>query len=368
MANFIASERGLDVAAKKSSKKQTGGGAATKSLDEDAQSQAKFPRHSVERALRIPGVILDQNAGKPCTEAEAAKLLKVAPGGPLRVEIASGIRYGLLRRPERGKIEVTDLARQILRPQQPQDRIDGLRKAVCSAPVFADVYAHYRGENLPDTAFLHNALIDKFHVPKDDVPKFDSILRESLTTAELLIEHDGRARVLDVASGATSDDAGKRIKKLGKEANVSSDDTCFVMMPFAPPIGGYYTVIFEPAIRKAGLTPVRADDDLFGTGKIIDQVWRGITNSKVLVAELTNRNPNVFYELGLAHALGKPVVLISSNETDVPFDLRHIRVIYYDMKDPFWGAKLIDKIAENVISAIKNPEEAVFKKILSEES
>ena len=60
----------------------------------------------------------------------------------------------------------------------------------------------------------------------------------------------------------------------------------------------------------------------------------------MLVAELTSRNPNVLYELGLAHALKKPVVLISSNEHDIPFDVRHIRVIYYNMNDPFWGSKL----------------------------
>ena len=111
-------------------------------------------------------------------------------------------------------------------------------------------------------------------------------------------------------------------------------------------------------------TPIRADNDIFGTGKIMDQVWSGINNAKVLVAELTKRNPNVFYELGLAHALKKPVVLVSSNEEDVPFDLKHIRVIYYDVTDPFWGQKLVEKVAENIISAIKNPEEAIFQRAL----
>jgi hypothetical protein len=72
----------------------------------------------------------------------------------------------------------------------------------------------------------------------------------------------------------------------------------------------------------------------------------------------------VFYELGLAHALQKPVVLVSSNEQDVPFDLKHIRVIYYDVSDPFWGQKLIEKVAENIVSALKNPEEAVFNRAL----
>ena len=81
----------------------------------------------------------------------------------------------------------------------------------------------------------------------------------------------------------------------------------------------------------------------------------------MLLAELTDRNPNVFYELGIARALQKPVVLISSNESDVPFDLRHIRIIYYDVNDPFWGPKLIEKIAENLASALKNPEEAILR-------
>jgi nucleoside 2-deoxyribosyltransferase len=93
----------------------------------------------------------------------------------------------------------------------------------------------------------------------------------------------------------------------------------------------------------------------------MDQIWRGIHSADVLVAELTSKNPNVFYELGLAHALEKPVVLVSSNQEDVPFDLRHIRVILYDQTDPFWGQKLVDKLADNIQSALADPEDAIFR-------
>jgi len=55
-------------------------------------------------------------------------------------------------------------------------------------------------------------------------------------------------------------------------------------------------------------------------------------------------------------------VLISSNEGDVPFDLKHIRIIYYDVMDPFWGSKLLDKVAENILSAIEKPGEAMLQK------
>ena len=189
---------------------------------------------------------------------------------------------------------------------------------------------------------------------------------ESLEKANLLQKHGDKTRVLDVSEEIPRpEEKSNRIRKLGAEVAVRAGETCFVMQPFAPPHGNYYEKIFKPAIEKTGLQAVRADAEIFGTGKIIDQVWRGINAAKVLVAELTTRNANVFYELGLAHALNKPVVLISSNEPDVPFDLQHIRVIYYDVNDPFWGTKLIEKVAENILSALTNPEEATFKTTVS---
>ncbi|WGT34371.1 hypothetical protein [Pseudomonas atacamensis] len=325
---------------------------------------AKFPRHTIEKVLRIPRAIQEQNAGKTCSEREAAQFVGVGFGGPFRVEVSSALKYGLLERKGTGQIAITELARRIIRPQQTEDEVIGLREAAINAPDIGEVYQHYRGENLPDAQFFRNALIDKFNLPEDKASEFENIFLETMREARLLDEHNGKRRILDISNEPSKDASDDRLKKLGRQVSIKSTDTCFVMMPFANPIGSYYSTIYEPAIQKAGLTPIRADADIFGTGKIIDQIWQGINNSKILVAELTHRNPNVFYELGLAHALNKPVVLICSNESDVPFDLQHIRVIYYDVTDPFWGNKLIEKIAENILSAIRTPEEAVFKAAL----
>lgn len=323
-----------------------------------------YPRSSLEKALRIPRSILDQNAGQDCTEEESAKYVGVKFNkGPYGVEISTSIKYGLLERPEAGKLRLTQLARKILKPQESDDYISGARSAVLKAPVISEIYLHYRGENLPDMEFFDNALTEKFKIPPEKLSEFKSIFFDTLKMAELVTEHDGKYRLIDALededSGQTK--VNETFQKLEKTTKVKPEDTCFVMMPFSNPLGSYYEKIYKPAIEKAGLKPVRADDEIFGTGKIIDQIWTGIYSAKILIAELTTRNPNVFYELGLAHALKKPVVLVSSNEEDVPFDLNHIRVIYYDVTDPFWGPKLIDKIAENILSAIKNPEEATFK-------
>lgn len=321
-----------------------------------------YPKHSISKALRIPQAIIEQNAGKECTEVESAKFVGVGYGGPYQVELSSAKKFGLIARTEPKKIIPTELAKKIIRPQTQQDELDGLREAVINAATIGDVYKHYRGENLPDRKFFENALTDTFGVPSERISEFIDVFTDSLNTAKLLEKVGDKTRVIDISSGSSSSlvDSSSEIKKLVKAANITTGDSCFVMMPFASPLGEYYNHIYEPAIRKAGLNPVRADNDIFGTGKIIDQIWNGISSAKVLIAELTQRNPNVYYELGIAHALKKPVVLVSSNEEDVPFDLKHIRVIYYNMHDPFWGTKLIDKVAENILSAIKNPEEAIL--------
>jgi len=332
-----------------------------------ATSKAKFPRHSVAKAIRIAQAILEQNAGKSCSRADAAKFLGLgSPAGPFSVEISSAIKYGFLEQPEAGHIQPSALAKKILRPQSPSDTIDGYRQAVMNAPDISEVYQHYRGENLPDDQFLRNTVVETYKVPADGFQEFKQVFLESLETAELISKHGDKLRITDVASGdASAPTQSDRLKKLERATSVGANDSCFVMQPFAAPLGDYYEKIYRPAIEKAGLRPVRADAEIFATGKIMDQVWSGINAAKVLVAELTTRNPNVFYELGLAHAMKKPVVLVSAKEEDVPFDLQHIRVIYYDMSDPFWGNKLIEKVAENILSAIQNPEEAVFKSTIS---
>jgi hypothetical protein len=323
---------------------------------------ATFPRHNLERALRIPKAILEQNAGRECTQQESASLVGITYNrGPYVVELSSASKFGLLERSS-GKVRLTDLARMILHPQDEGARLKGLRNAVLKAPEISDVYKRYRGENLPDEQFLDNTLVAKFRIPQDRLAEFKTIFKQSLEYAKLIEQTNGKSRILDVSgAGEVPVDTGARVKKLGKGISVSSKDTCLVMMPFAEPHGAYYDQIYKPAIEKAGLRPMRADVEIFGAGKITDQVWQGIKAAKILVAELTTRNPNVFYELGVAHALRKPVILIGSNENDVPFDLRNIKVIYYDVSDPFWGRTLIDRLAEEILAAIKNPKEAIFK-------
>ena len=63
---------------------------------------------------------------------------------------------------------------------------------------------------------------------------------------------------------------------------------------------------------------------------MIRDIWRAIGAAQFIIADVTGRNPNVFYELGIAHTLGKDVILITQDSGDIPFDLTHLRHIQYD--------------------------------------
>ena len=86
----------------------------------------------------------------------------------------------------------------------------------------------------------------------------------------------------------------------------------------------------RPTIERIdGLRCLRADD-IYDNRPIIEDIWRQINESAIVISELTERNPNVFYETGIAHTIGKEVILITQSMDDVPFDLRHLRCIVYD--------------------------------------
>jgi len=109
---------------------------------------------------------------------------------------------------------------------------------------------------------------------------------------------------------------------------------CFVLMPFSPDFDALYENALRPAVEEIqGLSCLRADE-IYGPRPIMTDIWRSIQKAALLIADLTGRNPNVLYELGLAHAQHKPVVLITQDIADVPFDLRAIRCLVYSNTRP----------------------------------
>ena len=138
-------------------------------------------------------------------------------------------------------------------------------------------------------------------------------------------------------------------------------------MPYGDWFDHYYDQIYKIAISNAGLKPIRADE-LFTSSAVIDDIWELTKKAKIILADLTEKNPNVFYELGLAHALTKPALLITETMDDVPFDLRHLRVITFDKNNELWGQKLIDDITLGLKETLSAPDRAVLPTFLKKDN
>ena len=102
----------------------------------------------------------------------------------------------------------------------------------------------------------------------------------------------------------------------------------FVIMPFSESLRSIYDNPLKAAARRLGLSIARADDFFTAHGVMQDIFW-AIQGATLVVAECTGRNPNVFYEAGIAHALGVPVILITQKADDVPSDLQPVRFVRY---------------------------------------
>ncbi|GAB3707322.1 hypothetical protein GCM10027592_41360 [Spirosoma flavus] len=113
-----------------------------------------------------------------------------------------------------------------------------------------------------------------------------------------------------------------RIPDKAVESNVLS-----VMMPFDGKFSGTYTAI-RNVCQKLRVECRRADD-IWDNSILIQDVFDLIFTSKAVITDFTDRNPNVFYETGVAHALGKLVIPITQSVADIPFDLRHHRALTY---------------------------------------
>ena len=100
-------------------------------------------------------------------------------------------------------------------------------------------------------------------------------------------------------------------------------------MPFLETFRPIYQDHIRPVIVAQGLSCLRSDE-IRGTSLITRDIWEQINRARFLIADLTGQNPNVFYEVGLAHALGKDVLLLTQTMTDVPFDLKGMRCIVYN--------------------------------------
>jgi hypothetical protein len=131
---------------------------------------------------------------------------------------------------------------------------------------------------------------------------------------------------------------------------------CFVMMPFGTTeterimFNEVYNCINDSVEETGNVICHRADKEK-RTGEIIVDIIDSLYNAGIAIADLTNKNPNVFYELGVRHSLKNNTILIAQNIEHVPFDLRQLRVIIYEYSVP--GMRLLKNGLIETIKSIQ---------------
>jgi len=128
----------------------------------------------------------------------------------------------------------------------------------------------------------------------------------------------------------------------------SARPSVFVAMQFGQQFDALYREVIYPCVEKFGLNIVRMDE-VPGPGIIFEDMKRQIAEAQIVIAEITP-NQNVFYELGYAHALNKPTILVAQRGKELPFDIRSYRVIFYD--DSIGGKPALERSLQKHLEAI----------------
>ena len=125
--------------------------------------------------------------------------------------------------------------------------------------------------------------------------------------------------------------------------------TAFVIMKFAEPYQQLYEEVIKPVVEEFYLRAYHVGE-VFAPGIILRDIVKGIVESEVVIAEITPVNQNVFYELGYAHALDKPTILLAERDAPLPFDVSGYRVLKYD--NTIAGKKQVEEGLRKHLSAI----------------
>ena len=133
-----------------------------------------------------------------------------------------------------------------------------------------------------------------------------------------------------------------------------SKSIVLVLMPFSDDFKDIYESGIKSACRNIGVVVERVDEQIHDQS-ILDQIYDQIGRADIIVADMTGRNPNVFYEVGYAHALQKRVILLTQRSQDIPFNLKHYQHIIYGADSDFLREQLRRKIKWSIKHPKKRP-------------
>lgn len=297
-----------------------------------ARPQKTFPSYTLEEALKIPQAIAKNNAGNPWGSEQIADALTMGPKSSSYYYYTTASRdYGMTTGTSRGKIiELTSLGRKIAFPETPEQEAISLKNAFENIDIFKKVYDYYHGGDLPERRFVCNTLQETFNL---DASYHDEFIETYSKNITFLSMKDALSSI-DIAKAHKKDNAVSAADEITSPPDGSKE--LFVIMPFSEKTGqypnGYFDEVFSslivPAAANAGYVAQTAN--LSGSDIIHKTIVSRIYSAELILADLTEHNPNVLFELGLAIAFKKRVAIIRAKGTKAIFDVDNsMRVLDY---------------------------------------
>jgi hypothetical protein len=320
-----------------------------------------FPASTFTDALTLAHAIWQHAEGERVRRLTLFDALGKSPeSGPSRQLVTNSGKYGITSGSYAAEyVELTTKGRLATNPEASErDRVRArFDLAIADVPVFKLLYDNYVGKKLPSQAVIRDFLREH-DTPDDQIQeaidtftlnaKSLGLLRviagaERLISVEQLVEEKAGARFReevetgDATVQSVSADMPRSPASTGdSHGGIDWSKACFYVTPIGSPGSEqrmhsdlFLSALVEPAVTQFGLTVIRADQ-IGKAGLITAQVIEHLVKARLVVADLSFHNPNVFYELALRHAKRLPVVQLIRTADPIPFDLEQFRTIQID--------------------------------------
>lgn len=259
----------------------------------------------------------------------------------------------------------------------PADRAQASAQcAINSIPAFSSLFEKFKGNKLPTKPVLIDA-VQEFDIDEESAEQAVDVFLENLQIVGLLQTLSGAERIVSVEhlvgdmrqSTAAISGNGSQKEPVFSPPITSGQADMETTAFYVTPIGAedslqrkhsdlFLSTLIEPATEKFGLKVVRADR-IEKPGMITRQVIQYLVEARLVIADLSFHNPNVFYELGIRHMVRKPVVQIIQKSDNIPFDVNQLRTIPIDNTDIYtWTPKLEvwrSEISNQIRQALDDP-------------
>jgi hypothetical protein len=321
---------------RRSANNRVGQSQESESGDKGKWSRRQFPQNTLQDALFVPQAIKDKTNGNPCDTELIAKAVNLSRRGPKFYYLCASARdYGLtIGSRDTTQIALDEIGRAIVFAADPASQRSNQIEAFFKIDKFKKVFEFYGGSSaMPEGEFVSNVLLNKFGLDKSEHDEFIELFKKN---CEFLGIADGLG---GVPSPSTSKDKQDSVDiTIVGQPRGKFDKTAFVIMPFSekgamPRPKGFFDEVLKSLITPAGNAAQFAVETARreGSDVIHHTIINQLIEAELVIADLTDHNPSVLFELGIRIALKKPVCLIKAEGTGPIFDVDNLmRVLPYN--------------------------------------